>query len=414
MSQHDYVIDNAAGATVRADLNNALAAQASRNSGTSAPSTTYANMVWVDTTNHLVKERNEANSAWIIRGRTDAEGVLAKTALYTLALRDFGKIIDATSGTWTLTLMAAATATDGFWFDVRNSGTGVITIDGDSSETIDGLTTIEVNPGEFVRVQCNGTLWRSSFIHRMGSLPENIQTDTYTITTADRGKLCIANKATAMTFNLPAAATAGKGFVLFYKNIGAGALTIDGNASETIDGSTTKTVVQNESGALECDGSNWRTILTGSSSKLVQRVYATYTTYTSTATAIPADNTIPQNTEGAETVTASITPTNASNIIRVTAIANTGGSTSIEYAAALFRDSVADALDVAPGFAGGSGVMDQPLTIVFEETAGSVSARTYKLRCGPASGTLYFNGDNASRLYGGICKHTLMIEELMP
>src|SRR5687767_1094720 len=102
MAQHDGVIDNAAGATVRADINNLAAALLSQNSGTSAPSTTYANMPWVDTTNHLKKERNEANTGWITRGRTDAEGVLAKTANYTLALRDFGKLIDATSGTWTL------------------------------------------------------------------------------------------------------------------------------------------------------------------------------------------------------------------------------------------------------------------------------------------------------------------------
>lgn len=263
MANHDYVIANAPGATVRADLNDAFAAIVTRNSGTSAPATTYANMVWVDTTLHVVKERNEANSAWIVRGRTDAEGVLAKTALYTLAVRDFGKLIDATSGTWTLTLMAAATATDGFWFECRNSGTGVITIDGDSSETIDGLTTIEVHPGEFVRLQCNGTLWRSDRIRRLGSLPENIQTDTYSVLTSDRGKLCIANKATAMTFNLPAAATAGKGFLFFYKNIGAGTLTLDGDSAETIDGAATATVAQNASGVLECDGSNWRTLLTG-------------------------------------------------------------------------------------------------------------------------------------------------------
>ena len=65
MAQHDYVIANAAGATVRADINNALLAISSSNSGSSAPSTTYAYELWVDTSNNLLKLRNGANNAWL-------------------------------------------------------------------------------------------------------------------------------------------------------------------------------------------------------------------------------------------------------------------------------------------------------------------------------------------------------------
>ena len=49
----------------RADLNNALQALASNNSGTSAPSTTFANQWWYDTANNKLYIRNEANNAWI-------------------------------------------------------------------------------------------------------------------------------------------------------------------------------------------------------------------------------------------------------------------------------------------------------------------------------------------------------------
>ena len=49
----------------RADLNNALQALASNNSGTSAPSTTFANQWWYDTNNNKLYIRNEANNAWI-------------------------------------------------------------------------------------------------------------------------------------------------------------------------------------------------------------------------------------------------------------------------------------------------------------------------------------------------------------
>lgn len=65
MSQHDYVIGNDTAANVRADINTALLAIASNNSGASAPSTTYANQWWYDSTNDILKIRSEANDAWI-------------------------------------------------------------------------------------------------------------------------------------------------------------------------------------------------------------------------------------------------------------------------------------------------------------------------------------------------------------
>lgn len=71
MAQHDYVIDNQASAAARADLNSLFQAIASQNSGATAPTTTYANMIWYDTANDLLKMRNEANSAWITLGTVD-------------------------------------------------------------------------------------------------------------------------------------------------------------------------------------------------------------------------------------------------------------------------------------------------------------------------------------------------------
>ena len=64
MSQHDYVIDNQDGASFRADINDVLSAIVSNNSGASEPTTTFANMIWVDTTNNLVKQRNTTNTGW--------------------------------------------------------------------------------------------------------------------------------------------------------------------------------------------------------------------------------------------------------------------------------------------------------------------------------------------------------------
>ena len=65
MAIHDYVIANQNGANTRSDLNNAFSAIVSNNSSATAPTTTYAYMLWADTANDLLKQRNAANSAWI-------------------------------------------------------------------------------------------------------------------------------------------------------------------------------------------------------------------------------------------------------------------------------------------------------------------------------------------------------------
>ena len=65
MATHDYVIANGTGAAVRSDINGALAAIVSHNSDASAPATTYAYMLWADTSAGQMKMRNGANSAWV-------------------------------------------------------------------------------------------------------------------------------------------------------------------------------------------------------------------------------------------------------------------------------------------------------------------------------------------------------------
>ena len=68
MSQNDFSIANQTFPSTRSDMNNAYQALASLSSGATAPSTTYAYMLWADTTTGLLKIRNAADSAWITIG----------------------------------------------------------------------------------------------------------------------------------------------------------------------------------------------------------------------------------------------------------------------------------------------------------------------------------------------------------
>ena len=65
MSQHDMNVANQGFPSFRADLNNALGALATTSAGATEPSTTFAQQLWYDSTNNLLKMRNTDNDAWI-------------------------------------------------------------------------------------------------------------------------------------------------------------------------------------------------------------------------------------------------------------------------------------------------------------------------------------------------------------
>lgn len=65
----------------------------------------------------------------------------------------------------TLSLLAVASAGEGFAFGVTNTGAGSVTIDPDGAETIDGLPTISVEAGQSLMVVCTGSDWISIFLN---------------------------------------------------------------------------------------------------------------------------------------------------------------------------------------------------------------------------------------------------------
>ncbi len=144
---------------------------------------------------------------------------------------------------------------------------------------------------------------------------------------------------------------------------------------------------------------------------VIQSVAATYTSNADLSTTIPNDDTIPQNTEGTEVVTVAITPTSASSTIEIEfrGMGAVGGSANM--IAALFRDSGANALMVSTGVAGSVNLPGQ-LALLHQESAGSTSARTYKIRVGANTGTCRLNGTTTARLYGGAAAAMLVVREI--
>ena len=76
MAQHDYTIANQGFPAFRSDLNDALAAIVSNNSGATEPTTMFAHQLWVDTAANpsVLKIRNADNDAWITIGTINQTG----------------------------------------------------------------------------------------------------------------------------------------------------------------------------------------------------------------------------------------------------------------------------------------------------------------------------------------------------
>ena len=153
-------------------------------------------------------------------------------------------------------------------------------------------------------------------------------------------------------------------------------------------------------------------------SKIVQVVNTQTGAAATTTVVIPYDDTIPQNTEGAQFMSLAITPTNTNNKLKieVTFYGAQSGSAGTYPAAvvALFQDSTAGALaastipNVAATRVGSS-------TFTYYMTAGTTSATTFKVRAGPpvdTSSTLTFNGRTSARILGGVIASSITITEI--
>ena len=156
MSQHDMNIANGSGSAVRADINNALVALASNGSGSSAPATTFAYQWWADTTTGVLRRRNAANSGWLDEATLDESFVLSRSSDTILDRSDRGKTIRAT-GSYTQTLDAVATLGDGWSVGFRVESGVTLTLNPNSTEQIDGATTLAIVGPASGYVVCNGS-----------------------------------------------------------------------------------------------------------------------------------------------------------------------------------------------------------------------------------------------------------------
>lgn len=159
------------------------------------------------------------------------------------------------------------------------------------------------------------------------------------------------------------------------------------------------------------DITNWQDL---SSSFVVQVVNTQTGALASGTTILPLDNTIPQNTEGDQYMSLSITPTRATNKLLIEVVVMGGFAAGRRLVAALFQDSTAGALAAMANSAADSGILPNCLFFSHTMTTGTTSATTFKVRVGPdTAGTFYFNGEGntAGRVFGGVAASSITITE---
>lgn len=149
--------------------------------------------------------------------------------------------------------------------------------------------------------------------------------------------------------------------------------------------------------------------LTGSTVQVVNTQTGAVATGTTT---IPFDDTIPQNTEGDEYMTRSITPNSATNKLKITVVMNWGASAGTRGTMALFQDSTANALASVTNV-NASASFPMQFKLVHYMTSGTTSATTFKVRAGVDGGaTFTFNGVGGGRIDGGVQASSITIEEV--
>lgn len=302
------------------------------------------------------------------------------------------------------TLYITSTSTNGGpWTIDQGAGTG----GGDAASVVKEVTQSShgFTVGNVIRY--TGTLWVKSQADAdansevYGVVSEVIDTNNFGLTTS--GYISGLSGLTA-------------GSAMFLSPTTAGALTVTSttttnyvNKPVLLADSTTSGYVVNHRGYV-VDGTS------GTGGGVAQIVSTKYTTGAQGTTTIPFDNTIPQNTEGVQFMSQTITPTDASSTLEICAYGLFASTATGSFTIALFQDSTANAL-AANGLTPDNGT-DNPfqMHICHTMTAGTTSATTFTIRMGNTNaGTVRMNeGSGGTDFYGGVASSIIIIKEYLP
>lgn len=272
-------------------------------------------------------------------------------------------------------------------------------------------------------VQFNGTTGK---IIKDGGLAKTITVGTPGVDTLIPTEKAVRSAiAAAGGGNVTTAATLTSGKTI----VGAGTTAIDvssltaqfaGSSSGTLAAASMSTAkllgrTTAASGAVEeiTPGASLKFSSTTLDGRIVQIVNTETGAVATGSTTIPADDTIPQITEGTEFMTLAITPVSTTNKLLIEVkIQLACATTGRVLTAALFQDSTANALAVGVQESNIASGLYQ-ISFSYYMIAGTTISTTFRVRAGvQTSGTVTINGAAGNRLYGGVLVSSITITEI--
>ena len=209
-------------------------------------------MLAAGTSGQVLTSNGSSAPTWSPASGGATKTISNKTGAYTVVAGDLGKIINCTSGTFSVNLTAAATLGAGFTCTIWNTSTtntDPITIDPAGTETIDGVSTITINAGEGLGIVCDGTNWQTDDKKPMRGYAENLYiSDTrpnasgmyaiaigsYGATASGNSSLAIGRLTTASA-NYTTAIGVNSGGTGSQAVTGAGAMALGGSYASGVD-----------------------------------------------------------------------------------------------------------------------------------------------------------------------------------
>jgi hypothetical protein len=182
--------------------------------------------------------------------------VLGLNSAYTIGVSDRAHMLNWIGATGTLALTSAPTLGDDWFVYIRNSGNSAVTIDPAGSETIDGVSTLVLNPGESAMIITDGIAFFTVGLGKSAIFTFDYTsfsvagTGNYTLTTLQENQI---------SYRLTGALTGNRNIIVpatvqqyWITNATSGAYTLTVKTSS----GTGVTVPQGGASILYCDGTN--------------------------------------------------------------------------------------------------------------------------------------------------------------
>lgn len=201
-----------------------------------------------------------------------SQPVTTFSSSYTALTTDRSSTYVWTGGAGTLTLTLASTLGDNWFMFLRNSGTGTLTVAGSSGNTINGSTSITLQPSDSCIIVCSGTTFYTVGLGKstqfaFTQLSKAVLTGTYTLTASEASNV-IQNYTGALTGNVTIVVPATVQ-VYYIVNATTGAYTV----TISTGAGATAVLTTGTQATLVCDSVNLynaNTILAGSSTVSLQ------------------------------------------------------------------------------------------------------------------------------------------------